>query len=69
MYEAQRERQEKQVEQMEREVSRLNALTLDLENENYSLSSGKAGFEDNKYLSTKVVRPRIKFSRGDLRSK
>lgn len=40
LYEVQRERQEKQLEALEKEIDRLNILNQELENENYALSKG-----------------------------
>ena len=40
MYEIQRERNEKQLENLEAEVDRLNMVSLQMSEENYSLSKG-----------------------------
>ena len=41
MYEVQRERQEKLIEALEREVQKLTSTNLELENANFALSKGQ----------------------------
>eukprot|EP00347_Sterkiella_histriomuscorum_P008547 403344679 len=49
-FENQRERNEKQMELLEREVQRLNTLNLELQNENYGLSKGQLPAEEAHYF-------------------
>lgn len=49
MYEMQRDKLESQVDLLEREVTRLNNLNLELENENYALSKGQMPAQDSHY--------------------
>ncbi|CDW84876.1 UNKNOWN [Stylonychia lemnae] len=49
-YDIQREKLEKQVELLEREVDRLNAQNLELQNENYALSKGQIPAEEAHYF-------------------
>ena len=49
MYEVQRERQEKLIEALEREVQKLTSTNLELENANFALSKGQIPAQDSHY--------------------